>query len=291
MESRPSPFKTLAGVVVLPKPPGRWYNVSHLNQRQQRTLKANACGFVRLSGDGLGDQPLLPTLNGTVARFAIADLPTADKLLCQRGQLYKPQNFSPELATALPNQVIDDRPKPPTITINQPAPWNLAPAPRGNGLSERVITFTIADPDTALTQLQVTTNATSTAFESATLNGFDANRTLTIKPKNVSATIPITITVSDGINTVQETITVTQQEYASTCKQTNGTIIVNNALAQTNYTLKLFNAANQNTVTRTTKTDTSGKVTFIVSGYVRGTLSLGSTVIKSFTTSEVSLCR
>lgn len=291
-ESRTSPFRTSDGIVALPKLTKRWYTVSYLNQRRQRNLKANACGFIRLSGSSLGEKPLLPTLNGGIARFAIADLPTSEKLLCQRGQLYRPQDFPPPLATAMSEQTIDDRPKPPTIVVSQPAPWNLAPAPKGDGLNERIITFTIADPDTALNQLQITNNASSfSAFESVRLAGFEGNRTLTIKPKNVSAIIPITITVSDGMNTVQETISVELREYASTCKQANGNIIVSNALNQTNYTLRLFNNVGLNLLTRTTRTDNSGKVTFTVSSYTRGTLSLGTSLIKSFTAAELPLCR
>jgi hypothetical protein len=291
-ESRSSSFRTSNGIIALLKSPKRWYTVSYLNQRRQRNLKANACGFIRLSGSSLGEKPLLPTLNGNIARFAIADLPTSEKLLCQRGQLYKSEDFPPPLATAMSEQTIDDRPQPPTIVVSQPAPWNLAPAPKGDGLNERIITFTIADPDTALNQLQITTNASSfSTFESARLAGFEGNRTLTIRPKNVSAIVPITIVVSDGMNTVQETISVELREYASTCKQANGNIVVSNALNQTNYTLRLFNSAGRNLLARTTRTDSSGKVTFTVSGYASGTLSLGTSLIRSFTATELPLCR
>ncbi len=296
-ESRTSPFRTSDGIIALPKLTKRWYTVSYLNQRRQRNLKANACGFIRLSGSSLGEKPLLPTLNGGIARFAIADLPTSEKLLCQRGQLYKPANFPPPFAVALSNQRIVDTPpppQPPIITVGSTgSPWNLA-----TGLEERTIPFTITDPDTPFTYLTVKTNAESfvpAAFQSATLSGSGANWTLKIKPKDVNANVPIQISVNDGTNTAQETFTISMQAtpapVGSQCRNMNGTITVKQLRPSTQYALRFISGT---VFTLRGTSNAQGQVTFTNNypantiGYL--TLTTNMDVIRSFTPEQLPRC-
>jgi hypothetical protein len=296
-ESRLYPFKTPDGIIVLPKPINRWYNVIYLNQRHQRNLKANACGFIRLWGSSLGGKPFLPTINGTIARFTIADLPISEKILCQRGQLYKPANFPPPLAAAMSNQTILDTPpppQPPTITIGSTgSPWNLA-----SGLEERTITFTIADPDTPFAYLTVATTARNfvpTAFQSATLGGSGANRTLTIKPKDLSATIPLQISVSDGTHTREVNFTIVTQTapvpVSSQCRNANGTITVKQLSPSVQYALRFISG---NTFTLRATSNTQGQVTFTNNypastiGYL--TLRTSNDPIRSFMPAQLSRC-
>lgn len=296
-ESRPYPFKTPDGIVVLPKPVNRWYNVVYLNQRYERRLKANVCGFIRLSSASLGQKPLLPTINGTIARFAIADLPVSEKLLCQRGQLYKAANFPPPLASALSNQTIADTPpppQPPTITIGSTgSPWNLA-----SGLGERTITFTIADPDTPFAYLTVATTARNyvpAAFQSATLSGTGANRTLTIKPKDLSATIPLQISVSDGTHTREVNFTIVIQTApvptSLQCRNANGTVTVKQLTPSVEYALRFISG---NTFTLRGTASAQGVTTFSNNypantiGYL--TLRTNNTPFRSFMPSQLSRC-
>lgn len=296
-ESRPLPFKTPDGIVVLPKPANRWYNVIYLNQRHQRTLKANACGFIRVSGTSLGAKPLLPTIQGTIARFAIAELPTSERLLCQKGQLYKAASFPPPLAAALSNQTIIDAPpppRPPTITVGATgSPWNLA-----TGLGERKIAFTIADPDTPLAYLTVSTNANKllpAVFESVTLSGSGTNRTLTIKPKDVSANSSIQLSVSDGTHTTSTTVTIVMQAtpapIGSQCRNTNGTVTVRQLKPSTQYALRFVSST---LFTLRSTTNTQGQVTFTNNypantiGYL--TLTTNTEPIRSFMPSQLPRC-
>lgn len=296
-ESRPLPFKTPDGIVVLPKPVNRWYNVVYLNQRHQRNLKANACGFIRLSGASLGEKPLLPTIKGTMVRFAIADLPTSERLLCQRGQLYKSASFPPPLAAAMSNQTIVDTPpppRPPTITVGATgSPWNLA-----SGLGERKIAFTIADLDTPLAYLTVSTNAnklTPAVFESAILSSTGTNRTLTIKPKDVNANSLIQISVSDGTHTTSATVTIAMQAtpapVGSQCRNTNGAVTIRQLRPSTQHALRFVSST---LFTLRATSNTQGQVTFTNNypantiGYL--TLTTNTEPIRSFMPSQLPRC-
>jgi hypothetical protein len=85
--------------------------------------------------------------------------------------------------------------QPPTISPIAAQPFN--------GTTDQVISFTIADPDTPLDQIQLTSNIANfpNDFESGRFGGTGANRTFTVKPKRSSSGLPLTISASDGRNT------------------------------------------------------------------------------------------
>ena len=283
-EPRLTPFKTSIGSVILPKAASTRYQVLMLNQPRLRNLKANVCGFLKIPGKTLGDQPILPTTTGGLARFAVNQLPQFPPLLCKTKQLYVPIGFPPPLATAIgafnpdqweasatgqngdgsqssgssqtggsSSQTGGTSPgsgtssssgtsqtgsgssgsgsqtsggsqtggtssgsgssgigsssgsgsagsQPPTISPIAPQIFN--------GTTEQVISFTIADPDTPLDQIQLSSNIASFPddFEYGTFSGTGANRTLTIKPKRSSSGLPIQISVGDGTNTTSQSL-------------------------------------------------------------------------------------
>lgn len=202
-ESRSQPFKTSTGDVVIAKAPNRRYQVAMLDRRALRAVKVNACGFVRLSSEAVGDQPLLPTTSGTVARFAVADLPVAEQILCQRRQLYQSASFPPPLASSMSNQTIVDE-----GGISSPAPNNTAPtisaiAPQTMNMNSSItVNFTIEDNETPANQLTLSTSQHTPLVPNSGIvfGGSGANRTITVTPAANSHGVAafFTITVSDG---------------------------------------------------------------------------------------------
>ncbi|MCY7274447.1 MAG: hypothetical protein LH702_12090 [Phormidesmis sp. CAN_BIN44] len=222
-ETRLVPFKTSIGDVILPKVANRRYQISILDRPPLRVLKANTCGFLRFPADSLGDQPALPTTTGGMARFKVSTLPLFPQLLCKRKKLYIPSNFPPQLAMSIaPFNPDEWQPsteptedggsqggqgsgspggsQPPTISPIAPQTFN--------GSAEQTISFTIADADTPLDQIQLSSNVASFSndFEYGNFGGSGANRTLTIKPKRSSSNVPLQISASDGTNTTTQTL-------------------------------------------------------------------------------------
>ena len=83
------------------------------------------------------------------------------------------------------------------------------------------LTFTIGDPETAPGSLVVTASSSDTALipgGNLVLGGSGANRTVTVTPASDAYGAPVTITlsVSDGVNLVQQTFTVTIAPVADT---------------------------------------------------------------------------
>jgi hypothetical protein len=115
-----------------------------------------------MPSDALGDKPLLPTTSGTVARFAIADLPTGEQILCQRRQLYTPASFPPQLASAMSNQtIVDEGGTAPPITppASNTAPTISAIAPQTMNMNSSItVNFTIGDSETPADQLTLSTS-------------------------------------------------------------------------------------------------------------------------------------
>lgn len=217
-EGRSLPFKTSTGDVVLPKVANRRYQISMLDRPPLRVVKANTCGFLRFPADSLGDQPALPTTTGGMARFKVSSLPLFPQLLCKRKSLYIPANFPPPLALSIA-PFNPDQWQPSTEPTEgsgsqggqgggsqggaQPPTVSPITAQPFNGTTEQVISFTIADPDTPLDQIQLTSNIANfpNDFESGRFGGTGANRTFTVKPKRSSSGLPLTISASDGRNT------------------------------------------------------------------------------------------
>lgn len=204
-EARSQPFKTAAGDAIVPLAPNRRYQISMLDRRQLRAIKANPCGFVRIPSNALGDKPLLPTTSGTVARFAIADLPTGEQILCQRRQLYKPASFPPSLASTMSNQTIvdDGGTAPPVTPPANTAPTISAIAPQTVNMDSSItVNFTIGDSETPADQLTLSTSQHDPLVlnSGVVFGGSGANRTLTITPAANSSGVAafFTITVSDG---------------------------------------------------------------------------------------------
>lgn len=208
-ESRSQPFKTGIGDVIIPLAPSRRYQISMLDRRQLKAIKANACGFLRIPSDALGDKPLLPTSSGTVARFAIVDLPTGEQILCQRKQLYQPANFPPPLATAMSNQtIVDSGGTAPPVT---PPATNTAPtisviAPQTMNMNSSItVNFTIGDNETPANQLTLSTSQHAPLVPNSGIvfGGSGANRTMTITPAPNSHGVAalFTISISDGVKT------------------------------------------------------------------------------------------
>jgi hypothetical protein len=212
-EPRSQPFRTGASDVIIPLAPNRRYQVSMLDRRALRGIKANACGFVRMPSDSLGDKPLLTTTSGTVARFAIADLPTGEQILCQRRQLYKPASFPPPLASAMSNQTIVDEggTAPTTPSPTPPTPNNSAPTISAIALqtvnmnSSITVNFAIGDAETPANQLTLSSSQHQPLVPNSgvVFGGSGANRSITITPAQNShgVVVSFTISVSDGSNT------------------------------------------------------------------------------------------
>lgn len=211
VEVRSQPFKTGAGDVVIPLSPNRRYQISMLDRRQLRAIKVNSCGFLRIPNDALGDKPLLPTTSGTVARFAIADLPTGEQILCQRRQFYTPAGFPPQLASAMSNQtIVDEEGTAPTPPVTPPtantAPTISAIAPQTMNMNSSItVNFTIEDAETPANQLTLSTSQHDPLVPNSGIvfSGSGANRTITITPAANSSGVAalFTITVSDGTQT------------------------------------------------------------------------------------------
>jgi len=278
-EPRLTPFKTSIGSVILPKAASTRYQVLMLNQPRLRNLKANICGFLKIPGKALGEQPILPTTTGGLARFAVNQLPQFPPLLCRTKKLYAPIGFPPPLATAIGAFNPDQWEASATgqngdgsqssgsssqtggtssgsgtsssggtsqtgsgsssgsgsqtgsggsqtggsqtggsssgsgssgsgSAGSQPPTISPIATQTFNGTTEQVISFTIADPDTPLDQIQLSSNVASFPddFEYGTFSGTGANRTLTIKPKRSSSGLPIQISVGDGTNTTSQSL-------------------------------------------------------------------------------------
>lgn len=218
-EPRSQPFRTGAGDAVIPLAPNRRYQVSMLDRRQLRAIKANACGFVRLPSDSLGEKPLLTTTSGAVARFAIADLPTGEQILCQRRQLYKPASFPPPLALALSNQTIVDEGGTTPTTPSNSAPTISAIAMQTVNMNSSItVNFTIGDAETPANQLTLSSSQHQPLVPNSgvVFGGSGANRSVTITPAQNSHGVvaSFTISVSDGSSTTSTEfmLTVLNQE-------------------------------------------------------------------------------
>lgn len=231
-EPRSQPFKTAVGDVIIPLAPNRRYQVSMLDRRSLRAIKANACGFVRMPSDSLGEKPLLPTTSGTVARFAITDLPTGEQILCQRRQFYRPGSFPPPLAVAMSNQTIVDvegtAGSGGTAGGGQTTPPQNTP-PTISGIPDRIelrgnsstISFSVSDPNAIVSVRSLNPSA----IQSAVLGGSGANRTLTITPvSGYQGSASIEITATSGGATSSKFMLVSLESGVSLafCRTPNG---------------------------------------------------------------------